>query len=189
MVNIFVTGIEESGKEVILDMVLQSSKKLLPKFRYIKFSEFGVKDIKDTLSSDINKIKKMRNNLNKKLEKIVNEELKKAKSNIIINGYFTLKTQRGYLPAVSAGFFKLLNPDVLINIEFDTNVDKIHIKHVVKNIGNINTIREYQEINRKYAILYSALTGAPVETIKVKYGNVKKALRETGDIIRVYLKG
>lgn len=186
MANILVTGIEESGKDVILDMILQGSKKLLPKFRYIKFSDLGVGFIEG--SSDINKKKKLWDNLNKKLENVVKEELKK-KGNIIINGCFTLKTSRGYLPVISADFFKLLKPDVLITIEFDTDIDKIHIKPVAKNIGNINSIKEYQSVNRKYAVFYSALTGTPTEIIKVKYGNIKRALRDTKDIVKMYLEG
>jgi len=176
---IFVSGNPESGKNEILNMVLQGYKKMLPKFRYVKFDDIIPKPPK--MERDIDNIKKFCKNFYSKLEKILIRELKKG-SNLIINGYFTIKTEQGYIPILPDNFFESFKPDVLILIEVLPSRPETYMMET----EHMDWLQ--QEINRDYVSFYSAKSGAMVKVIKVKLGNIGGAIRETAGVIRFALK-
>ncbi len=176
---IFVTGNPESGKDEILDMVLRGYKKMLPRFRYIKFDELMPKLPK--MERDIDKIKKFCKNFYSKLERKLVQELKKD-GNLIVNGYFTIKTEHGYIPILPNAFFETFKPDVIILVEVLPSRPETYMMET----EHMDWLR--QEINRDYASLYSAKSGAMVKVVKVKLGSIGGALRETSDVIRFALK-
>lgn len=176
---IFVAGNPESGKDEILDMVLRGYKKVLPEFRYIKFDELMPKPPK--MERDIDNIRKFCRNFYDKLEKKLTRELKK-KGNLIVNGYFTIKTEHGYIPILSDGFFEAFKPDVLVLVEVLPSRPETYMMET----EHMDWLR--QEINRDYASLYSAKSGAIIKVVRVKLGNIGGAIRETADIIRFALK-
>lgn len=175
--KILVTGIEESGKDTILDLVLKGSKKMLPKFRYLKFGKI----LKMAGTAEM---KNLQNNLIEKIKRSIRKDY-----NTIINGDFTVKTSHGFLPLITKDFFMTVNPDVSILLEFETNLKDIYLRHEIKHLDvDLESIREQQFINKHHAIACSHATGALLKIIRVEHGNVKKAIREVSETIKFSLK-
>jgi adenylate kinase len=196
---ILVTGLEDSGKDTILDMVLQGSKQTLPDFDHIKFDELIFKKTKSVssrfghsalaesmdFSKNIDQIIKTRQDIYSKLEKNIKANIE-AKKSVILNGYFTMKTRRGFVPIISEQFFKTFKPDMIVLMEADASIKNGHI--VKKGPDHIESVKLQQEINRNYASLYASTTDAVLVIIKVSHGDVKSAIRELRSCLTFAMK-
>lgn len=189
---ILVTGISDSGKDSILEMVLTGSEKNLPDFEYMDFDSLFTHDVdKDSEEIDLwsfdrriehmHRIQKdFHTNLRKKTE-----QLSKTGNHIIVNGYFTLKTPGGFLPTLTDESVKFFKPDVIIVISVDLDGPEL-----LKKFGKekIRELKDHQEMNLKYAVTYSEMCRSSISVINVEYGNLKEALRETIDAIMLAVK-
>ena len=103
-----------------------------------------------------------------------------SKEPIIVNGYFTLKTARGYVPLLSKTDTRFFKPDVIVMIDLDMTSPVL-----VKKLGSrkVRELKYHQDINLNYAMGYSTLTKSAINIVRVEYGNLKSALREMTDII------
>jgi adenylate kinase len=176
---IFVAGSQESGKDEIMDMILGGYKKMLPAFRYIKFDSIMTKP--PAMERDMSRIKAFCRNFRTKLEKALVQELKKG-GNLIVNGFFTIKTEQGYVPLLPDDFFEAFRPDLLILIEVLPSRPETYMMQT----EHMDWLQ--QEINRDYMSLYSAKSGAMLKVVNVRLGNIKGALKETADVIRFAMK-
>ncbi len=188
---IFVTGIQESGKDEIVDMVLTCSRKNLPPFDYFRFDDLIPQESNSTdgvvdLWSFSNRIKHMHNvqrDFSTKLKKKV-DHLKLTGNHIIVNGYFTLKTPGGYLPIISKGSDGFFKPDVIVvmDIDFDNPV-------MIKKLGKerVKELKYDQDLNLKCAASYATITKSAVNIVRVEYGNLKDALKDMTNAITLAL--
>ena len=196
---ILIAGVEDSGKDTILEMVLQGSKKKLPKFDYVKFddlvfkkprsvsSRFGHRALAESIefSENIDQIIKARQDIYTKLEKKVKVNLK-AKKFVVVNGYFTMKTLRGYVPIISEQFFKTFKPEMIILMEADASARNRSM--LKRGLDYIEATRLQQEINRNYASLYASSTDAVLRIIKVRHGDIKTAITQLRDTLSFAMK-
>ncbi|MFH1978043.1 MAG: AAA family ATPase [Candidatus Aenigmatarchaeota archaeon] len=188
--KILITGTRESGKDAILDLVLEGSRKLLPRFEYSRFHDIMKKSLpkerdvirKATSFDNFNakQISDIKSNFEKNA---IAEFTRLAKSqNLIISGYFTIRAKQGYIPLISEKFFKKFSPDVIINLEM-----RAPDKPKPKDMPEIAGILKHQETNRIMAVSLATLTGTTVKTIKVRHGNIKYALKELSKTLEYHL--
>ncbi len=196
---ILVTGVEDSGKDTILEMVLKGSDNTLPKFDYIKFddlvfknpkavsSRFGHRALAESMefSENIDQIISARQEIYKKLEKKINSNLKEN-TFVIVNGYFTMKTLRGYVPVISEQFFRAFKPEMIVLMEADISPTNGHL--LKSGHDHMDAVMLQQEINRNYASLYASATDAVLRIIKVKHCGVKDAIRDLREALRFAMK-
>ncbi|GEM_PF-1189628 len=180
---VLITGLKETGKDTIIKLVLDGSKKILPKFKYINFKSI-VRE--KWFEENIDKMEKAKERFYKDLEKAVGDAFKEGK-HVIVNGYFTVKTGHGYLPVISEDFFDTFNPDILILIEAEKPKMKGDMIYGAK-LKSLNDADWFQqEINRVYASFYSAVSGALLKIVTVKPGNVKSVIKEINELMRYSL--
>ena len=159
---ILVTGIPESGRDSIVDMVVKGFKKNLPSFEYIEFDVLfnGNVDIRKeklelwSFKDKVKHIHKTQKNFHNNLKESI-RALKMSKEPIIVNGYFTLKTARGYVPLLSKTDTRFFKPDVIVMIDLDMTSPVL-----VKKLGSrkVRELKYHQDINLNYAMGYSTLT-------------------------------
>jgi len=196
---ILVTGVEDSGKDTILEMVLQGSKNRLPDFDYVKFddlvfkkaksvsSRFGHRALAESMefSENIDQIIKTRQEIYTKLEKKVKTDVK-TNMFVIINGYFTMKTLRGHVPIISEQFFRAFRPELIVLMEADVSDRNRHL--LKKGSDHMESVKLQQEINRNYASLYASATDAVLKIIRVKHGDIKSAIVDLRDVLKFAMK-
>ena len=107
---VFVTGIPESGRDEIVEMVLTGSKKNLPEFDHFRFDDIASYEVDSSsgmvdlwsFSDRIGRMHSIQRDFNTRLRKKM-DNLKLKGNHIIANGYFTFSTPGGYLPLLSRG--------------------------------------------------------------------------------------
>jgi len=196
---IFVAGIEDSGKDAILDMVLTGSKHRLPPFDYVRFDDvffnkeksisprFGHRALAESMdfSGNAGQITKAREQICKKLDSKLKEKSNVDKF-IIVNGYFIINTLHGYVPVVSEQFFSSFKPGMIVLMEAE---DSDKSRHMLKRGPEYpESVRIQQEINRNYASLYTSATDAVLRIIKVRHGDIKSAIRELREALFFAMK-
>lgn len=189
---ILVTGIPESGRDSIVEMVTTGSKKNLPPFEYLNFDSILPVDIDKqdeeidlwSFSKKIRHVHKIQGDFHKKLKANINF-LKSKGEHIIVNGYFTIKTPSGYMPLLSKESVRFFKPDVIVMIDLD-----LESPLLIKKIGRekVRKLKYHQDINLNYAMGYSTLSRSAINVVRVEYGNVKGALREMADILTMALQ-
>jgi adenylate kinase len=190
MGTILVTGIRESGKDEIIDMVLTGSRKNLPPFDYFKFNDLLPHGSGDSHGFDLwsfnDRIQRMHNiqrDFHTKLKKKI-DHMKLSENHIIVNGCFTVKTSGGYLPLISKGSEKFFKPDLIVVLEVELK-NPVMIKKLGKE--KVEELKYEQRLNLKYATNYSVLTSSAINVVRVEYGNVKEALKDMNDIVTLAL--
>jgi len=187
MTRIFVSGIKESSKDQILDLVLTGSKKILPNFSFIDMKHI-IKDAVPKKRGEIKKTKsfddfpmedmiKIKDSINKEISIVLS---KTAKKHVIVSGYFTLRTKAGYAPLFTEDVMKKFKPDVIINLELN-----IHPHDIQKHPENLRLLR-HQHANRMIAFSHSTATGCIVKTIMVQQNNIKQAIKDLTSSIEFF---
>lgn len=189
---ILVTGIPESGRDSIIDMVITGSKRNLPSFEYLRFDDILSMDVdKKSEELDLWSFKKRIHHIHKVQKDFhtnLRESIKSMKSkrdHAIVNGYFTLKTPNGYMPLLSKTDTRFFKPDIIVVIDMDLGSPTL-----IKRLGKekIKKLKYHQDINLNYAMGYSTLTRSAINLVRVEYGNVKCALKEMIDIVTLALQ-
>jgi len=191
MITILATGIEESGKDSILDMVLNGFKGDLLDFSYLKFDKI-IKNlilkqkITNLNSLKIEEFKKLQSSVNSEMERVLQREMKRN-ANIIINTGLVLKTVRGYFPLLTPEIFNTAKPDIIMLFEIAT--DKDHISYIIqKEKYDMEDVLDRQIINKRYALNYSSSLGCLLKVIKIEFGNLRAAIKETKDFIEYVMR-
>ncbi|RLI98567.1 MAG: hypothetical protein DRO99_00430 [Candidatus Aenigmatarchaeota archaeon] len=164
---IFITGLEETGRDTIVEMTIGGSKNSLMDFKHVSFEKLGISGLKDELSDTV---RKARDGFYKNVEREVSDALRSGLS-VIVEGPITMKTENGYLPLVPKEFFEAFSPDVIML--FETPHER----------GNSRIDWKQQHINRAYAAMYASLGGSLLKIIEVSKGEVKDALRECKEVM------
>lgn len=170
---ILVTGLDDSGRDEIAEMVLQSYKNMLPANTLLKAA-----DIMPDFSSErsLGRLSKMRGNALGKLEKAVVSSLKKG-ANIVMAAGLTAKTAHGYMPVITEDLADTIKPDVIIFMEILPRRVEAYMEHE-------HIEWAHQRFERQMATVFSMRTGAPLKIIKVRSGRVKDALKDVADAFR-----
>jgi adenylate kinase len=155
MKTILITGTEETDKDVIIDLTLKGTNKILPKFDYLCFTDFKIK--KSVEESQRTFVKKI-------MEKIKKTKSKKPR-NLIINCNFIEKNKEYYIPTVTENFFDEVKPDFIILM-----------KAVKKHLDE-----DWQRITESYII---SNLKKEIKIIKVEEGNIKKAIKSLRETLK-----
>ena len=173
---VFIAGLQETGKNEIVGMVLKNMRSILPEINLIDFDDIlaesmqidktpGELDI--TLFNDMKNIRKIQKNFSRLLEKKMVGKVRTGR-HLVVNGYFTLHTPEGEMPLVSETFFDTYRPEAIINIELE----------LIKGDPDAKRIVTIQDINRNHASNFSAVSGADLKIIKVRKNNFRPAINE-----------
>jgi adenylate kinase len=170
---ILVAGLDDSGRDEIVEMVLQSYKKMMPVNTLVKAADF-IPDV--SAERGLDRLSKMRDNSLIKLERTLVSALKNG-SNIVLAAGLTRKTVHGYMPVVTRDLVDTIKPDLIVLMEIlprraDDYMEHEHIDWT------------HQRFERQTAGMFSVRTGAPLRIIKVRPGKVKDALKEAADALR-----
>lgn len=184
-----VTGVHNSGKSEILKLVMRQYSASTIRVEYMTFDDIIKAALKKAdLLLSMNKINHghMRM-IQRHLRKEIPRKMARRK-NALISGYLTMRTHHGYVPLLDSSAVNLINPDVIILIELETNPENLYVRHLMgKHPGMVEKIRHHQYINRQYATIYSSMSGAVVKTITVEHDNIKKAVDETAEAVRYFM--
>jgi adenylate kinase len=170
---ILVTGLDDSGRDDIVGMVLQSHKGLMPLVSHVRLSDF-LPDLGDERS--LARLTAIRDNSVSKLEKSVISLLKKG-GNIVISGCATKGTIHGYMPVMTEDFTERMKPDLIIFMEVLPHHADAYMEH-----EHIDWL--HQSVEKHITSVFSLNTGAPLRVIKVRPGKIKDAMREALDAMR-----
>lgn len=175
---VLVAGIDDSGRDEIVEMVLQSYKNMMPANTLVKASAF----IPDLGSErDLGKLSKMRDNALVKLEKAVVSSLKNKSGNIILAAGLTRKTIHGFMPVITEDIVDTIKPDLIIFMEIlparaDAYMEHEHIDWA------------HQRFERQMAGLFSLRASSPLRVVKVRPGRVRDALKDAADALRAAME-
>ena len=164
---ILVTGLEDSGKNMVIDMVLKGSCNSITDYEQINFDKIGLKQIKNAITES--EIRFAIKEFGRSLEAAVSVALKSSKS-AIVDGPLVIKTDLGYTPIVTETLFEAISPDLIILFEAVNAAGK-----------KIDT--ENQEMIKAVAESHCAKTGAPLKIIQIGNGKVKDALKQSRSAI------
>lgn len=162
--RVFIIGIDDSERDVIVDMTLKGSRKQLPRLTHIKLP-----NIKDVGQEDI---RSRRARFTAEMEKAL-----QTKRNFVISGSLVTKTPLGFVPLFEEGALPRMKADVFVLLERDTReflaVPGFGIVRR-KNHEGLEDMRLHQELHRHLA----GATGSPIKVLKMERGNVKQSLKE-----------
>lgn len=171
---VLVTGLEEIDKKAVVEFVLRG-------FRDSGFTSVSLEDIPEAAGvqalESFDEIKKTQSRFYTKLEKNVISAMRKGKGNVILSGCITKKTKHGYMPLITDDFFDTFKPDVIISMELDPRT-------ITRDPKKLEDIKNHQDLNRHYNVLFSSKCGSMLRVINVDLGNITKAVREISEIIR-----
>ena len=192
MKMIFVSGVAESGKDTLLDLALRGSKKFLPPYErvnldeileeFVERSDDGVWDV-----PNIDECKRLQKNLYQRLEEILIEKMR-LERNIIVNGYFEVKTKPGYVPLLDERFFQKFRIDAIIFVSFKEEMSEITKTKVFGDSKGFEEAKRRQDMNRSLAVEYSGLSGALLKIIEVDLEDVKKTVKDMIDALGVCMR-
>ena len=163
---VFVTGLQESGMDTVMDMVLEGSRNSLEKLKHIRFSNLGLGRLGESPARDI---RKARDLFYKSVERQVSDALKSGMS-VVLEGPLTLKTGNGYLPLVPSEFFESFAPEAIML--FEVQADKGQEADMTQ-----------QQINRAYAAMHASLSGCSLKLVQIAKGRVKDSIKESTEVM------
>jgi adenylate kinase len=170
---ILVSGIDDSGRDEIIELVTAHYKSLLPRCKLIKANDF-LPDFSTERS--VKKLASMRDNSTAKMQSSVIAALKKG-ANVIVSSSLTKTTIHGYLPVITEEFVDSLKPDFILFMEIVPGHAQAYMEH-----EHIDW--SHQRMERHFASLFSLRTGALLRVLRIRPGNVKGAIKECADALR-----
>lgn len=161
MKTIFIVGLDETERDVIVDLTLKGSRKELPPFTRAKLPHLKA-------VSSLKEIEKKRSHFSEQFSSLM-----KGKKNVVVSGSLTAKTAFGFVPLFSN--LGTLTPDMILLLEKDTRDFFVHPEYglVKRKEEMVSTARLQQELNRQLA----AQGGCPIHILQLEKGNVKKTLK------------
>ena len=187
MKTVLVVGDSESGKDDLIEFVLNRGKGILPKYGYLKFDEYLLKDTYDAYNKGLMDIKKFQKDFHKKVVKRF-EELKAKHKNVIINAHFFAKLRHGFVSLMSTELFNTFKPDAVIVIElYPRKLDTKYRLRFKKKQIDLKSLRLEQDITRKFATMYTSSTETLLRFVQVEKYNVNLAFKEVMDTVAFVL--
>jgi adenylate kinase len=188
MKTILVVGDSESGKDDLIEFVLNRGQKVLPNYGYLKFDEYLLRDTFRAYDKGLIDIKKFQKDFHKKVtDRFM--ELRKKHRNIIINAQFFAQFRHGFISLVNNELFNTFKPDAIIVIElYPRKLDtKYHLRFKNDPI-DLKKLRLEQEINRKFATIYTSSNETLLRFVQVEKHNVNEAFNEIMHTVKFILE-
>lgn len=157
---IVILGAQESSKDALVSLLLR-----------------GASDLKLSCLQFQNIIEKWegaasRAAITKKLESQLAAMLKSGKGNVLVNGYVTMDTAIGFIPLLQPDVFDVFRPDMILLVEDQTKLAFRGTRDTQQ------VLAEQQRLNRVYATVYSAMSGAPLKVMTVNPQHLRTASSE-----------
>ncbi len=182
MKTVLVVGDSESGKDDIIEFILNRGKDVLPDYGYLKFDEYLIKGIYNAYDKNLKDVKKFQIDFQKKVTKRF-EELSKKHENIIINAHFFARVRHGYISLINHEMFNTFKPDTIIILELHPKPPDPKFGFIKKRKVDVAALKIEQDIIRCFAIKYAASSNALLRVVQVKEDNVNRAFNEVMDVI------
>ncbi|MBC7109773.1 MAG: adenylate kinase [Archaeoglobi archaeon] len=165
MAVIIVTGIPGVGSTSVAKKVLEKSE-----FKYVNYGDvmFEIASEKG-LVKHRDEIRKLPEGLQREIQKEAAERISAIEGRVLVDTHCTVKTPKGYLPGLPIWVLEILSPKQIILIE--AHPEEILRRRSsdasrMRELDSLEEIAEHQEMNRRIAMVYSALSGAVVTIIK-----------------------
>ena len=103
--------------------------------------------------------------------------------NILVDSHCSILKPEGYYPGFPADILNSISPNALVVIEAEpADIEKRRKKDegIRSREGNAG---EHQEINRYYAVAYSAISGASVSFVMNKQGKLEETVARVAEIL------
>jgi adenylate kinase len=160
--KLVLTAVPGAGKSTICNHLKEKNKDLI----IANYGDYIIKIAEEMFPNKIKKredVRKIPRKEYKDLQIQAAYELNKIKGNIIIDTHLSLKTPTGFYPGLIPTTLEILNPDIIVILEFNPrDVIKrreLDRKRGIRNSRDNETEKEiiiHQKINRIYGISYSA---------------------------------
>lgn len=188
MKTILVVGDTESGKDDLLEFVLDRGRDILPKFGYLRFDDFLIKDHFRSYDKNLDQIRAFQKDFQENIKKKFSE-LKKSNENLIINAHFFARMKHGFISLMSAKLYNTFKPDAVIIIELYPKKLDPRFKFMLKkdNPLQIRNLRLEQDIIRKFATMFTSSTDSMLKVVQVDKDEVKEAFDEIMDVVKFVL--
>ncbi len=189
MKTILVVGDRESGKDDLLEFVLDRGKGALPDHGYLKFDDYLVKDAYNAYNTNIGGVRKFQRDFQRKVARRF-EELKAKHENIIINAHFFARLRCGFVSLLNVDMFNTFKPDAVIIIELYPRKPDPRFKMMLKKREQIDlkALKLEQDMIRKFATLYTSSNDSILKFVQVEEDNVNAAFREIMDTVTFVLR-
>ncbi len=170
--KILITGVQNSVEESIVKLALEHAEGKA-KFKILSFSDFV-----DTGESAADELKLLKSTQKKIKDNIEMRILKsRAGDNIIINGYFTVKSKLGFFPVISRDVIDTFNPDFLVHIHVDPLA-------LAGKLDNRKEFDEHQDIENSCAVLIGAYAGCGIKIIRSGVDGTRESADELYGILK-----
>lgn len=189
MKTILVVGDSESGKDDLLEFVLDRGKAVLPDYGYLKFDEYLVKDVYGAYNTSLEGVRKFQRDFRAKVSRRFGE-LKAKHENVIINAHFFTKLRHGFVSLLGPELFNAFKPDAVIIIELYPRKPDPRIRTLFKKKPiDAKSLRLEQDMIRKFAAIHAAAAGTMLKFVQVEEDNVNAAFRDIMDTVTFILSG
>lgn len=187
MKTILVVGDKESGKDDLIEFVLNRGKKILPDYGYLKFDDYLVKGVYNAYNKNLKGVRKFQRDFQKRVTRRF-EELSKKHKNIIINAHFFANLKHGFVSLINQELFNEFKPDAVIIIELYPKKLDPRFKRMFKpKPFDIKRLRLEQDMIRKYAALYTSSSDIILRVVQVEKDNVNLAFKQVTDTVNFVL--
>jgi adenylate kinase len=158
--RVVIAGIPGVGKSTVLDLV----KKRIT-YEVINFGTLMFEMARElNLVKERDEIRKLPLPTQINLQKKASSSIGKI-NDVIVDTHLSIKSHGGYFPGLPEWVIRELNVMAFFVIEAEPEVilkRRMNDESRVRDNDTVETIREYQEVNRYYAAAYSIYTGASV---------------------------
>ncbi len=177
-----VTAIPGCGKTTVLNEI-----KRLKEIEILNYGSLMLEIAKKEYNiEDRDALRKADVNIQKKIQHLVGEELSKKKD-VILDTHLAIKVgKHRFLPGLPFHILKQLHVDMLIYITAEPNEileRRNNDPSRKRDQDTLDEIKEQDEINKKYLIAYSALTGAPIYIVKNKQGKLDETVNKILEVL------
>ena len=173
--NVLITGLQNMVKDSVVKIALERLG-ASAKFKILSFSDFVGED--EGSITELRLLKTVQQRLTKKVQ--VSMLQSKTGEHNIINGYSTASTKLGYMPIITKAGIDIFNPDLIAFIE----VDPLALGEDLKDKEGFEA---HQAVEKSFAMLYGAWTGAAVKVIKAGPEGSRKGSGELFNLLKALL--
>jgi adenylate kinase len=173
--KIIVVSVPGGGKSTVLKFV----KKKMPKAKIITYGDLFLREAKKKYGiTDRDELrKKLTLEQQDELQYVVADKISRMRARILfINTHILIKTPFGYFQALSEKRMKIINPDMIVILEFnpeDILERRIADKKRKRDIESLEDIEKHQIDNRKAAFDVAKSTNCPVKIINLRFKEKK----------------
>ncbi|MEM3609469.1 MAG: adenylate kinase [Candidatus Anstonellales archaeon] len=141
---------------------------------------------KEKLVSNRDEMRKLNPEEQRRIQRMVVDEIKKHGKRVILDTHCSIKTPKGYLPGLPFYVLKELEVERLVYITADPQelIDRRKNDPTrIRDQDTIEDIIEHDNINRNLLSTYAALTGATIAIIKNTTGKLENSVKKFQEIL------